>query len=238
MLWSNFLMGSYNSHLCKNCYYRLTIFLYFLQKMNLFHRLETLFLSGNRIPEFPDDISQMDYIRVINFSGCALISLPSTIGCLANLTHLIVPENRLKTLPGSIGSCQSLRVINASHNNLERLPNSLCDSPCLESLDLRYNSLLSLTQYLGRLTSLTALQVTNNTLINASRSLSRCCLIRSLDFSHNHLDERSLQDCVIPSCTDLNFPAMGSNRFKNCPSKSLLVWNRCHSKKTTLYCSS
>ncbi|MHA2473043.1 MAG: leucine-rich repeat domain-containing protein, partial [Promethearchaeota archaeon] len=57
--------------------------------------------------------------------GNKLKTLPESIGNLASLRMLYLPNNNLKTIPESIGNLTSLGYLNFRSNKLEAIPDSI-----------------------------------------------------------------------------------------------------------------
>ncbi|KAH9131100.1 hypothetical protein LEN26_007904 [Aphanomyces euteiches] len=104
---------------------------------------EEVDLSYNRLESLPDEIGQLQAVRLLNLRGNQLTSLPSTLTKLSKLEILDVASNQLESIqeddPRSAASwknLRSLRMLFLTDNRLKTLPPDFATLPVLEHLDL------------------------------------------------------------------------------------------------------
>ncbi|PWN41371.1 PP2C-domain-containing protein [Ceraceosorus guamensis] len=84
--------------------------------------LQTLILDRNQFVTLPDSIGELAQLDFLSCTNNLLAALPESIGKLGKLRRLHLHNNNLKSLPNSIWMCSSLASINASSNLLESFP--------------------------------------------------------------------------------------------------------------------
>ena len=87
--------------------------------------------------------------------------VPDNMGCMINLTELVIKISELPTLPDSVGELRSLEELDLYECELETLPASVANLTGLRSLGLSFNKLQSCPP-LGALQQLTALDLHYN----------------------------------------------------------------------------
>jgi Leucine-rich repeat (LRR) protein len=91
---------------------------------------------------FPEELTQLKNLKIINLSNCKLKELPPFITKLRSLQKLTLNMNYLTTLPNSIKNLTSLEILRVNNNKLTKLPSeALILLPSLEYLELEYNPL-------------------------------------------------------------------------------------------------
>lgn len=106
-------------------------------------------------------------LRSLNFleiSGTPLTCFPDKVANLANLTNLILRNNKLSHLPPDIGRLNKLKFIDVSNNCLEKIPDEIGNLLELQSLVANVNKLTTLPESLKNLTNLTIVKVEFNSM--------------------------------------------------------------------------
>jgi len=146
--------------------------------------LEVLNLSGNSLSALPDDLSQLNKLRVIFCSDNRFTQLPEVlstcpqlemVGFKANairevassaiapgLRWLILTDNQVSALPDSIGNCARLQKLMLAGNQLEDLPEAMRNCVGLELLRISANRFQTLPEWLLHLPRLTWLAFGGN----------------------------------------------------------------------------
>ena len=68
------------------------------------------------------NIFKLDKLNFLRISQAKLTSLPDTLGCLNNLTSLVLKGNSLTDIPTSLNNLTKLKLLDLSLNNLSSLP--------------------------------------------------------------------------------------------------------------------
>lgn len=76
-----------------------------------------------------------------------IVSIPSSIRDLVQLTELFLYKNKLTVLPNEIGNLVYLKKLGLSENGLTSLPDTLAALTRLETLDLRHNKLCEVIHF-------------------------------------------------------------------------------------------
>ncbi|KAI8531150.1 hypothetical protein RHMOL_Rhmol11G0115000 [Rhododendron molle] len=156
-------------------------------------------LSG-KIPSGLYNISTRN--KLSNASGLGLYleldmnkftELPSSIGNLTELNHLLLGINNIRgSIPSSLGNCQNLLELDLSHDNLYgSIPLEILNLSSISiSFNLGYNSLTgSLPLEVGSLENLGEFDVSNNRLSGPiPNSLSECSSLEVLNLEANSFE--------------------------------------------------
>jgi len=87
-----------------------------------------LVLEGKGVQErvekngLDDNIFKLDKLNFLRISQAKLTSLPDTLGCLYNLTSLVLKGNSLTGIPTSLNNLTKLKLLDLSLNSLSSLP--------------------------------------------------------------------------------------------------------------------
>ena len=96
---------------------------------------------GKPLTKIPEEVFELEKIKILNLNGNEIDELPESIGNLANLTGLFLFSNQLTNLPESIGNLANLTRLDLSYNQLTNLPEFIGNLANLTRLDLRNNPL-------------------------------------------------------------------------------------------------
>lgn len=140
--------------------------------------------------------ASMSYSRFeLNCNNCYLTRFPNQLlvspeyaGYWANLTTLVLSNNRLRCLPPIIGKCNNLKIFYADNNQLENFPFSLWSCKNLHTLNLDNNRVESFPPEIQRLKALKYLSVKGNQLRYLPESMRDMTLER-LYVEGNSLEE-------------------------------------------------
>ena len=87
-----------------------------------------LVLEGKEVQERVEkkgldvNIFKLDKLNFLRISQAKLASLPDTLGCLVNLTSLVLKGNSLTGIPTSLNNLTKLKLLDLSLNSLSSLP--------------------------------------------------------------------------------------------------------------------
>ena len=144
-----------------------------------------------KFEEIPPDC--YEDVLVWDCSGNGLTSLPSEIGCLANLQVLDCWGNQLTSLPPEIGRLTNLQVLYCGWNGLTSLPPEIGRLTNLMVLDCGNNQLTSLPPQIGRLTNLHELHCPGNELTSLPPEIGRLTNLQELICSENQLSSKTME---------------------------------------------
>ena len=112
------------------------------ESVTTLNRLELLDCSMNEISVLPPEVGRMAALVSLNVRHNKLRELPDTLGRLRKLSVLNVGENRLSALPPSLGKLTGLSVLMADWNRLEHLAQALTQLVSLENATFMGNTAL------------------------------------------------------------------------------------------------
>ncbi len=80
--------------------------------------LKVLKLSGNKIQSFPESFWQLNKLEVLNISNNSLLELPENIGSLKGLKKLYLSRNHISSIPHSVTFLRELQILDLTFNDL------------------------------------------------------------------------------------------------------------------------
>lgn len=108
-------------------------------------RLRGLQLDPAKSVEFPLETGhKLRELRALSLEGIQLVSLPSDLSSMKNLTSLQVGRNRLLSVDDGICALKQLTQIGLSHNYIRALPGKIGQLKSLTTLHLHCNRLTKL----------------------------------------------------------------------------------------------
>ena len=126
--------------------------------------LKILIFKNNFLDSLPDSFFSLKNLKKIDFKRNQLTEVNPKIKNLINLEEANFNFNLLSSLPTQIKNLQKLKGLFVSNNLLQNIPTEIGDLTQLESINLRSNQLLRLSLSLATLQNLKFLQVENNQL--------------------------------------------------------------------------
>lgn len=157
-----------------------------------------LSLKDFQLAELPEEIFEIEDLKVLIISGNPLTSLPGGIGKLKDLKTLHAANCSLEIegIPEEIYGLEKLQELNLANNNLLASGRLLTDLKSVKRLNLSNNELLSLLEEEDQqiTESLVSLNLSKNNLSELPRSLSELPNLKTLKLSGNNFDDELVQD--------------------------------------------
>uniref|UniRef100_A0A1A7WM94 p53-induced death domain protein n=2 Tax=Iconisemion striatum TaxID=60296 RepID=A0A1A7WM94_9TELE len=143
---------------------------------------------------FPPSLSTLSHLVHLDLSFNQLLSVPSCLLRLPELSTLLLCHNRISDLPPDLGQLSSLTYLSLIRNELVSLPSSLGQLKVLRTLDVSHNLLQELPDEIGFLGDLVSLELSHNKLKQLPESMGALCSLRELVIYSNDL--RLIPDCL------------------------------------------
>ncbi|PWA47306.1 toll/interleukin-1 receptor (TIR) domain-containing protein [Artemisia annua] len=136
------------------------------------------------IPEFPNDLGQLEYLEELCLSSTKIKHLPDSICMLKCLKSLKVDNgDLLEKLPENLGQLECLEKLRVRSKKIKHLPDSICMLKCLKSLEVNDGDLLEkLPENLGQLECLEKLRVRSKKIEYLPDSICMLKRLTWLDF--------------------------------------------------------
>ena len=140
--------------------------------------------NGGRTTRIPPALfgPQLRVLDMRNVRG----PLPDNMGCMVNLTELMIEFCEIATLPDSLGELRSLEVLEVNYCGLTALPATLADLSRLRVLRAMGNHLQSCPP-LGALRELRYIDLTDNRLTSLPEGIADLPSLKSVDINGNHM---------------------------------------------------
>ncbi|KAE8290865.1 PH domain leucine-rich repeat-containing protein phosphatase 1 [Larimichthys crocea] len=217
-----------------------------LQQLQRFSRLRSLNLSNNHLGQFPLAICDIPTLTEVNLSCNYLVSVPSSVGAMANLQTFLLDGNSLDELPNELGSLQRLSYVGLSFNQFNHVPQVLEQLASMEKLCMAGNNLETLTLQNFRLLRVKHIDLRLNKissmvpdepdlLRHVTQLDAKGCLLKGIYASNNEL--RQLDVSPVPS--NFSYMDISRNHMESlpdwlCEAKKLEVLDVSHNLITEL----
>lgn len=132
-----------------------------LEILDLADSLEILDLSNNQLSELPQEITQLQRLKIFFASTNQFEVLPSVLGKLPELEMVGFKSNKIKIVPAN-SLPSKLRWLILTDNKIEYLPETLGERPRLQKLALAGNRLTSLPQSMSQCHALELIRISAN----------------------------------------------------------------------------
>lgn len=126
--------------------------------------VNALDLSGKRLKNFPNGLSQFPNMRTLNLSQNKISLLPAVIGELTQLEELDLSKNKLGVIPPQIGKLKELQKLNLAKNSIRNIPDEIGKLNQLKELDLWLNKIKNIPAEMNQLHQLKYLNLRGNVL--------------------------------------------------------------------------
>lgn len=110
----------------------------FPDAISVMSSLSILNLCKNSISEIPPEIAQVNTLTKLILAGNQIVSVPEEIGGLQNLEELILTDNpKLASLPDQLDQCKSLKVLHIAKCRFRSIPE------CIGTIGVRKSKLMA-----------------------------------------------------------------------------------------------
>eukprot|EP01129_Flabellula_baltica_P004809 TRINITY_DN1709_c0_g1_i3.p1 TRINITY_DN1709_c0_g1~~TRINITY_DN1709_c0_g1_i3.p1 ORF type:complete len:292 (+),score=48.04 TRINITY_DN1709_c0_g1_i3:318-1193(+) len=157
--------------------------------------LTSLSVIYTNISIFPEVITSLENLTVLNMGNNKLKRIPPSLCQLKNLTKLLLNNNKIKSLPAEIGSLEKLIVLDVFNNRLEEIPEEIGVLSRLESLSAQNNRLKSLPSSICNCSHLEHINLSNNLLECLPEEIGELGNLKEMKLQQNRLTH--LPDSVI-----------------------------------------
>ncbi|TAE74254.1 MAG: hypothetical protein EAZ85_04990 [Bacteroidetes bacterium] len=181
-----------------------------------FKNLEELDLSGNNIMIIPDEIGNLEKLRIFNINSNRLQRLPINIKKLTQISHLGIAYNKFKVFPDEVNELTSLKTFDISGNQLIEIPEDIKNLKNLTDLYCAHNNLTFLPKNIGKLTKLRTLFAFNNLIKKLPNEITNLKELSNLQMYNNNLTELPN---TMGEMKGLVFLGVSKNNFKEIPKE-------------------
>lgn len=160
---------------------------------------------------------QLKSLNYLDISHTCLSELSDEIGCLTNLTNLVLDNNKLVSIPSTISQLKKLKCLDVANNQLESIPDSISDLTDLETLNCSLNQ-ISTFPPVENLKSLHILNISNNRLSELPVGIYDEELVH---LSHIHASDNEIEEIQanVSDLPHLNFLDLSNNKLKSVPAE-------------------
>lgn len=183
-----------------------------LEKLKL-HDICHTTVTRDSLKTLPSAIGRLQNLRHLVLINNYITELPAAIGKLSSLVEFRCQEDALKVIPESFSNLEKLRVINLHAYTLEDLPESFCKFPYLEKFTLNCNSLKKLPLSIGDLRSVHKMFI-QAPLQDIPSSFSKLSSLRTLSINISCADFPDVIT-MLPQLEDLSFRTSHRNVFSD-----------------------
>nr|XP_006816024.1 PREDICTED: p53-induced protein with a death domain-like [Saccoglossus kowalevskii] len=152
-----------------------------------FHRLRELVLANNQLKTLPEELANLQNLKILDVSHNALTKFPSVVCNCLTLHGLSVADNKLKTIPANISRLQQLNHIDVSYNRIKSIPSELWTLRQLKVVNMNNNLISSILPNIRRLCQLYWLGLANNVIQSIPDEIGNLDHLRFLDLRNNRL---------------------------------------------------
>lgn len=180
-------------------------------------------LQGPSISKYieKDGVDQRLYklqsLNYLDISHTCLSELSDDIGCLVNLTNLVLDNNKLTCIPSTISHLKKLKCLDVANNQLEAIPDGISELTNLETLNCSLNQISSFPS-VENLKSIHILNISNNKLVALPIGIYDEELSH---LSHIHASDNEIEEiqAEISDLPHLNFLDLSNNKLKGVPAE-------------------
>lgn len=181
------------------------------------HRTRTLCLQGFNLNVIPEDVWEVEGIKVLDLSQNKLSEATETLDDIAvfedSLQSLILDKNKYRSFPMSLLSLPKLKKISFSFNQINALPRNIGSLVMLTELHLANNNFQQFPPQVQNMTNLTELSLSYNGLTSLP-SLQGMRNLRTLHLRANKLTH--IAD-GISRMQQLNYIDLQDNEMRQIP---------------------
>lgn len=153
----------------------------------------------------PDEVFELQNLKLLTLHGNSINLLPDKIGLLKNLHTLELRLNQLSNLPDAIGDLQNLRILSLKYNQLVHLPDTIGQLQNLQSFELGRNQLVHLPDMIGQLQNLQSLELGRNQLVYLPDTIGQLQNLQTLNLSRNPLKKIPESIAFLPKLRSVSY---------------------------------
>lgn len=157
--------------------------------LKLTKNLEVLIINGAELEEVPEEIFEIQSLRILSLESNNLKQLPAGLRKLKKLETLSLFMNEGLENVDEITHLPNLKQLNLAFCKMKSLPSTLGNLSSLEELNVMVNELSALPGSLTQLNQLRELDAHINKLKNIPNGFTHFKRLRILDLSDNQLQE-------------------------------------------------
>lgn len=172
--------------------------------LSLADSLEILDLSGNQLTSLPNEVIQLQKLKIIFASNNLFKTLPEVLGLCPNLEMIGFKANKIDHVPAN-SLPPKLRWLILTDNQIETLPDSLGERPRLQKLALAGNRLTHLPQTLAQSANLELVRISANQLAECPDQLLGLPKLAWFAFSGNPFSQSEISIQSVPTVTPSSF---------------------------------
>ncbi|KYQ92217.1 RasGEF domain-containing protein [Tieghemostelium lacteum] len=183
--------------------------------------LQILDISGNSLSTIPSSFSKMSALRYLNLKSNKFTSFPANICTLSQLTHLNLSYNSIqinKSNTLGLSFLPSLEKLELQHNKFGVFPTDICDIQSLKILKIQNNDFDQVPDQIGNLVNLVELFLTENSLTTLPPRIGDLVSLKKLYLEFNKISKLPVE---FKKLVKLNILIMHSNDIKQFPSELL-----------------
>lgn len=179
-------------------------------------KLKVLSLRGNHLKYVSQDIAKCGNLQELNLTAAMrfIPAIPLALLSLKRLVKLNISGNYFTQIPPEVSGLENLKVFLMQKNALLQLPEEFFQLQQLEEIELSDNYLESISSNVKRLHVLRLLSMCNNRLKCLPNDIGKCQSLQSLNLSYNQLTE--LPDTIY-QLANLDYLNLTHNQLKRLP---------------------
>ena len=159
-------------------------------------RITELNLSSNSLVGLPNDIQNLDMLRVFDLSNNQLFFLNEAVSNMQHLEELNLLNNPLVALSNTIGNLSNLKSISINSINLDSIPESFGELDSMESIFINSTLIRNIPEGVSNFSNLNDLHLVGNQIEYLPENLCDLPENCMIDVSNNNLCNEFHYDCI------------------------------------------
>lgn len=168
-----------------------------MEILSLADSLEILDLSNNQLTSLPNELKQLQHLKIFFASNNHFETVPEVLGQCLNLEMVGFKSNKINHVPETALPAK-LRWLILTDNQISTLPDSLGERPRLQKLALAGNRLTHLPQTLAQSTNLELVRISANQLVECPDQLLSLPKLAWFAFSGNPFSQSDVSIQSVP----------------------------------------
>mgnify|MGYP005989052205 FL=1 len=168
-----------------------------MEILSLADSLEILDLSNNQLTSLPNELKQLQHLKIFFASNNHFETVPEVLGQCFNLEMVGFKSNKINHVPET-ALPEKLRWLILTDNQISTLPDSLGERPRLQKLALAGNRLTHLPQTLAQSTNLELVRISANQLVECPDQLLSLPKLAWFAFSGNPFSQSDVSIQSVP----------------------------------------